>query len=269
MRQTPTLEILISTMNRKDLSFLEAMFPKHDLGDLKILIINQTNNSELLQSDFKNIRVINSSEFGLSKSRNLAIENATADIALFADDDVTYLENFETTILEAYQKYPMSALISFQFLNDSGQLNKEYPANEGLISSTKRPLSSVEISVNLKFIREHQIRFNENFGLGTEFPATEEQIFRRQILKKDLKVAFVPQPILIHSDETSASNQGSEAFIKAMSAQKFLAYGNFAYLWLLKFVFFLFRHKFISAKDILKSYKIGSKAIQTIKKSEA
>ncbi len=269
MRHKQTLEILISTMNRKDLSFLKPMFPNHDLADLKILIVNQTKSSNWLESDYENIRVINSNEFGLSKSRNLALQNASADIVLFADDDVVYLENFENIILAAYQKYTSAALISFQFLNDSGQLKKEYPAEEGFITSTKRPLSSVEISVNLNSFRKQKIYFNENFGLGTEFPATEEQIFRRQILKKGMKVAFVSKPILIHSDETSASNQGSESFIKAMSAQKFLAYGNFAYLWLLKFVFFLFRHKFITAKDILKSYQIGSKAIQNIKKSEA
>jgi len=101
----PTLEIMVSTMNRSDLSFLEAMFPDMDLSSYSILIINQTKLNQDLVSTTEGIRVINSREFGLSKSRNLAIENAIGDILVVADDDIEYLPDFDKTILRAYKTY--------------------------------------------------------------------------------------------------------------------------------------------------------------------
>ncbi len=54
------IEILISTMNRISLSFLDSMFPNNELEKLNILIVNQTINGKELFSNKCNIRVFNS-----------------------------------------------------------------------------------------------------------------------------------------------------------------------------------------------------------------
>jgi glycosyltransferase involved in cell wall biosynthesis len=264
----PTLEIMISTMNRSDLSFLEAMFPDMDLSLYSILIINQTKLNQDLVSTTEGIRVINSREFGLSKSRNLAIENAVGDILVIADDDIEYLPDFDKTILRAYKKYDQASLISFQFVDENDQLLKIYPKTEGYTTSTKRPLSSVEITFRRKDVKEKGIRMNENFGLGTTFPSAEEQIFKQSMLSEGLKVAFIAQTIVRHFGKTSGFNQSASGFIRAITAQKFLVYKNWTYLWLIKYVFFLYRHKYISFFEQPKAYKIGIKAINDIKSIE-
>jgi glycosyltransferase involved in cell wall biosynthesis len=264
----PTLEIMVSTMNRSDLSFLEAMFPDMNLSSYSILIINQTKLNQDLVSTTEGIRVINSREFGLSKSRNLAIENAVGDILVIADDDIEYLPDFDKTILRAYKKYDQASLISFQFVDENDQLLKIYPKTEGYTTSTKRPLSSVEITFRRKDVKEKGIRMNENFGLGTSFPSAEEQIFKDSLLRHGLRVAFYAKPILKHSGKTSASNQGATGFIRAITAQKFLTYRHWTYLWLIKYVFFLYRYEYISFYEQPRAYKIGIKAINDIKSTE-
>ena len=89
-KKSETLEILISTMHKESLTFLEQMFPEGKYQAYTILIVNQTTNEKQLQSHFPNIRVINSLETGLPQSRNLALKNAIGDICLIADDDVKY-----------------------------------------------------------------------------------------------------------------------------------------------------------------------------------
>lgn len=266
MSEDLSLEILISTMNRKDLSFLDFMFPTLDTSRYSILIINQTKYQEDLESSYPKIRVINSREFGLSKSRNLAIENAQGYILLIADDDIQYLPDFEKTIYKAYQTYPEASLISFQFINEHKELAKLYPKREGYITSTKRPLSSVEISFRRKVVMEFDIRMNQNFGLGSTFVCSEEQLFKSDFFKENLKVAFVAKPILIHKGKSSASNLGKQESIEATTAYKFIQYNNLVYLWLFKYVFFLFRHKYVSFFGQFKAYKIGMQAVKKLKR---
>jgi glycosyltransferase involved in cell wall biosynthesis len=264
----PTLEIMISTMNRSDLSFLGGMFPDMDLSSYSILIINQTKLNQDLVSTTEGIRVINSREFGLSKSRNLAIENAIGDILVIADDDIEYLLEFDKTILRAYKKYDQASLISFQFVDENDQLQKKYPKTEGYTTSTKRRLTSIEITFRKKDVMDKEIRMNENFGLGSTFPNAEEQIFKLLMLREGLKVAFVAQPIVRHFGKTSGFNQGTSRFIRAITAQKFLTYRHWTYLWLFKYVFFLYSHKYISFFEQPRAFKIGFKAIKDIKSLE-
>lgn len=262
-----SLEILISTMNRVNFDFLNTMFPNHKLDELKLLIINQTKLNELLISTQKNVRVINTHTFGLSKSRNLALKNAKASVVLLADDDVIYLKNFKETILKAHEKYNSAALISFQFLNSNMDLQKKYASNEKRIQLLhQNPLSSVEITLKIDLIRKYNILFNENFGLGAEFPAHEEQLFALELLKKKLEIVYYPKPILIHPQTTSGANPASVSFVKSLTAQKFLIYRNITYLWLIKYVFFLFRKNYIPLKETLTYYALGIQAINQLKK---
>ena len=267
MKKAINLEILISTINRKDLSFLDVMFPNLDTSRYSILIINQTKLDEDLVSDVEGIRAINSREFGLSKSRNLAIKNANGDILLLADDDIEYLPDFEKTILQAYTTYPKASLISFQFLNEKGKLTKLYPKKEGYTSSIKQYLSSLEISLRREAIQKHNLKFDERFGIGAQFSCHEEQVLRHQILKKGMDVAYMAKPICIHEGLSSGLKLSIDEILEATTAYKFIQYNNLVYLWLFKYVFFLFRHKYISFSGQIKAYQTGVKAISKLKRS--
>lgn len=266
MSENLSLEILISTMNRKDLSFLDFMFPTLDTSRYSILIINQTKYQEDLESSYPKIRVINSREFGLSKSRNLAIENAQGDILLIADDDIQYLPDFEKTIFKAYQTYPEASLISFQFLNENKKIVKLYPKNEGYLKSTKKHLTSFEMTFRSNIFMEYNISFDERFGIGSLFLCAEEQVLRYSILRNGLKVVFVPQAICIHSGQTTGETISQENMTKATTAYKYIQYNNLVYLWLFKYVFFLFRHKYVSFFGQFKAYKIGMEAVKKLKR---
>lgn len=199
------LEILVSTMNRNNLDFLIPMFPFGHFSEFSILIVNQTQENDLLVSDFPSVRVINSFEKGLSKSRNLALKKAIGKIVLIADDDLIYKKDFDAKIVQAYNQYDNKAVISFCIEKPDGLLFKKY------FPSAKMNLSlielfnvlSVEISVNKSIFDTLGVTFDENFGLKSRFEMGEEAVFLSDIKNNNQQIAFFPSVIAMHPEITS------------------------------------------------------------------
>lgn len=199
------LEILISTMNRNVLDFLIPMFPFCHFSEYSILIINQTQENNLLVSDFPSVRVINSFEKGLSKSRNLALKNAKGKIVLIADDDVVYKKDFDATIIRAYNQYNNKAAISFCIEKPNGVLFKKYfpLAKMNLSLMELFNVLSVEISLNKSILDKSGVIFDEDFGLGSQFEMAEEAVFLSDIKNTNQQIAFMPNVIAMHPELSS------------------------------------------------------------------
>lgn len=199
------LEILISTMNQSSLEFLIPMFPFCSFYNFSILIINQTNKDQLIFSDVPSVRVINSFEKGLSKSRNLALKNARGKILLIADDDLVYKEGFDTKIIKAHNDYSTKSIISFCIEKTNGfPFKKYFPIEKTNLTYLELfAILSVEISINRSVFEKLDIKFDENFGLGSIFEMGEEAIFLTDIKNKNSQIAFVPISIATHPEFSS------------------------------------------------------------------
>lgn len=259
-------EILLSTMERTSLSFLGDMFYDEDFLKLNILVVNQTTKNKLLKSDYANVRIINSFEKGLSKSRNLAIENAIGNICLFADDDVKFRKNIKELILEAYKENKNADVITFQMVDDKGDLYNNYPEIVKHDKKTIKTANSVTITFKRKVIRESGVRFNINFGLGATFQNADEYIFLRNGLRASLNILFKPIIILSHKSYSSGRDVGSDRVVFALSALFYKYSGVLAYPRLIKRLFCIYRRKHITFKEILPKFNIGLKGIKEYKK---
>ena len=93
------LELLLSTMNLKDETENNKLIQKMNVN-INTLTINQITNKNIKETNnltSKN-KLISVRDKGLSKSRNMAINNSEADICIIADDDVIYKDNFQNII---------------------------------------------------------------------------------------------------------------------------------------------------------------------------
>ena len=199
------IEILVSTMNRNALDFLIPMFPFCHFSEFSILIVNQTKENNLLVSDFPSVRVINSFEKGLSKSRNLALKKAIGKIVLIADDDVVYKKDFDAMLVQAYNQYKNKTAITFCIEKPNGLPFKKYIPN-AKINLDKMELFnvlSIEISLNKPILDKLGVVFDENFGLGGLFEMGEEAIFLTDIKNQNQQIAFVPNVIATHPEISS------------------------------------------------------------------
>lgn len=195
------LEIVMATMNRDSLDFLIPMFPFCHFSEFSILIINQTSEDKLLASDFLSVRVVNSFEKGLSKSRNLGLQNAHGKIVLLADDDEVFKEDFESIILGAHNNYPEADSICFSIEGSNGLLFKKYPTQTKLQLNNLDIFNilSIEISLKKAVFEKLKINFDTNFGLGSSFMMGEEAIFLSDLKNQKHKIIIAPKIIAIHT----------------------------------------------------------------------
>ncbi len=261
------LEILVSTVNRNSLDFLEVMFQNNNISDYQILVINQTSENHTLNSNDPKIRVINSFEKGLSKSRNLAIENAIGDICLLADDDVVYIEGFEKPIIEGYRHLEDADIITFKTLTTENKPFSKYPKRTSQLKSFSKYVLSIEISFRRLSIVNRVIRYDEFFGLGAIFQDSENYLFLLGLQKQtNLKLYFIPEFIVMHPPLTSSDEVVSDRLIFARCALNYKLYGNAGYVYVFKYLFYLLRHRLIAFNEINDKFKVAHSGIQTYKK---
>ncbi|TPG41657.1 glycosyltransferase family 2 protein [Flavobacterium pectinovorum] len=263
------VEILISTMNRDSLDFLVLMFPHSHFSNFSILIVNQTQTDKILTSTYSNVRVINSFEKGLSKSRNLAFENATGKILVIADDDIVYPEGFITKIINAYHKFPEAAAINFSAVNSDGNLIKKYPSRSksNLNIFDILNTSSIEMTINRSVFDVKKIQFDENFGLGSFFEMGEEAIFLFDLKEKKQQLVFEPQAIVIHNNQTSSDKKNTIERYYIQGALFSRIFKKKYFFWLLIKLFFELKQnkiKLSNIKTVLESAKKGHEKFEII-----
>lgn len=263
------VEILLSTMNRDSLDFLKPMFPFGDFSDFHILIINQTTERKMLASPYNNVRVINSLEKGLAKSRNLALKYAEGAFGLIADDDVVFQPGFINEITDACHVLPKNGIWVFRATDSNGNLYKKYPDGtvKGLSQLQQLSVMSIEMVVNIAAIKKQNISFDERFGLGSTFIMGEEAIFVKAVHNAGLQVSAIPRVIVSHPVQDTHNRitvadkyyiQG--AFFSVLFSKKWLG-------WLLLKIAFELKNKKISFSDIstaLKAAYKGRKALHNL-----
>ncbi len=260
------LEILISTMNRNSFDFLIQMFPFEHFSNFKILIINQTSKEKLLVSEYQSVKVINSFELGIAKSRNLAISNSQNKILLFADDDLVFIEKFDEIIIQAYNSNPLVAAICFQTLTNEGNLYRKYPKHNKCLSNKEiAKVLSIELSCNSEIIKKEENKFNELFGLGSQFQDSETFFYLYRLKYKAHTIISWPQKIVIHKSLSSSDDASSDRIIYARMAGFYKRFGFFAYVFLLKYMFFLFRKYNFTFLELRNKFFVGLKSIKDYK----
>lgn len=263
------IEILIATMNKDSLDFLNPMFSFSSFTNFSILIINQTIKEKLLVSNYPNIRVINSFEKGLSKSRNLALDNAVGKILIIADDDVVYQNDFVAKIITAYNKFSHATVINFCAINQNGASLKKYPTDskKQLNTFDVFNVSSIEMTINKERLDAVGIRFDENFGLGASFEMGEEALFLFDLKNKNQQIAFENQIIVAHETLTSSEKKGMNERYYIYGALLNRIFKKKDAFWLFTKLFFDLKQRKLKLKSffkVLKSAKQGRKKMQNI-----
>lgn len=145
---------------------------------------------------------------GLSRNRNNALLHSRADIVIIADDDCRYTPESVESVRHAYQERPKADILCFQAETYDGRPLKRYPP-------TPMPYAqacckgyypaSVEMTFRRRSLLSAGLNFDERFGLGAQYPASEEEIFLCDAIEAGLRVEYVPQPIVQTDPVTTGS----------------------------------------------------------------
>lgn len=180
------LEVLISCMHQQTTGIASKSAIQCDA-----LIINQCNENNYVEEShngFK-VRMISTIERGLSRSRNMAIENSNGDICLVCDDDEILHNGYAEKIIKAFEDNPQADVITFIVKNSE----KKYPASKYRINYiTALKQISYQIAFRRSVIFDKNIKFDITVGSGVSKAGGEENLFLYSCLKNKLKLYYVP-----------------------------------------------------------------------------
>lgn len=264
IEENTKIQVLLSVMNQTDYKLLENMKLKTDA-----IIINQcnTNNVKEILYNKRKVKIYSFKEKGVGLSRNTALDRASGEICLFADDDIVYEENYDQIIEKAFYENPKADVLVFNV--DSG--NSERPEyqikkKKRLHKYTSLKYGSVRVAVRLKKVRLANIHFSLLFGGGATYSSGEDVLFLLDCLKKGLKVYSIPIKIGKIEQKNSTWFRGyDEKFFKDKGAYYKAVSKYLAVLLCLQFVIrkYKFFRKNMSRYD---AFRIMRKGIKDYKK---
>ena len=204
-----TFQILLSTMNQKDHSLLDKMNIRSDA-----IVINQCDRNQWKEFEYKGKRIkwISANERGVGLSRNNALMRATADICLFADDDIRYIDGYEEKILKAFKEIPDADVIIFdtEIVNKTKEIlnPRKIKKVQRLYVYNSMRYGTYRIAIRRDKILQKNIYFSLLFGGGARYSAGEDSLFIRECLKNKLKLYAYPLVIGFVDDSKSSWYQG-------------------------------------------------------------
>jgi hypothetical protein len=222
------------------------------------LVINQLPGSKISSKENrKNVDYINIDETGLSKSRNLALINALADISYISDDDLIFDEGFDEIVTHYHDKYSNFDIICFKVESINNSRPKKYMKKQCEMKYIKSlKVSSYEISFKTKSVKSKNITFDENFGAGSKmFKMGEENIFLYDCIKAGLKILFIPVTIAkVSHDESTWFKGYDDNYIHDLGAVYYRMTKK--WWWILAIQYLIRKRKIINNKNILHNFKI-------------
>jgi glycosyltransferase involved in cell wall biosynthesis len=199
-------EVLVATMNQID----ESLYKKMNL-QMDAVIANQCDRNDYKEYSINGnkIKIISTTGRGVGKNRNIALLNATADIILFADDDMVYEDKYQKGVISAFESLPDADIILF---NIEKTIKEK---NDYIIKSIDRVriynflrYGTLRIACRRDGILKANLWFSLLFGGGAQYSSGEDSLFLREALRKGLKIYKYPFKIAITSNDTSTWFKG-------------------------------------------------------------
>jgi len=142
---------------------------------------------------------------GISVSRNIAIKNAIGDYIIIMDDDVDFLLDSIERLIKCMDEDDVDIGTYYhKYTNGKTTKNKEHSFAHNMLNIANP--SSIDICLKRESIAASGVLFDEEFGLGTNYPSGEEMIFLSDCIKSSLKLKRYPIEVCIHPPVTSGSD---------------------------------------------------------------
>ena len=260
------LEVLVSSLEKDPRLLISHMNLECDA-----VIVNQGYKDvsyELKTENGLNIKLFESTERGVGRSRNKALDLADSKIVLFSDDDIVYSKGYAEKILKAFSADPDADIIMFNV--DVSEERRTYHIDKPMTvhkwSVGRYPCYAA--AVRLENVRKAGVRFSLLFGGGAKYSSGEDNLFFMDCLRAGLNIKAVPVTI-------GREEPGESTWFKGYTDKYFFdrgvlfsfLYGNQAQLWALRYALVKKKMYGNSAKisDALRLMKAGIKEGAKIK----
>jgi hypothetical protein len=168
--------------------------------------------------DRADVKIEKLSTVGLSRSRNAAISACETDLLLIADDDLIFSLEGIDSLRQEFDRDEDLSIATGRLKKPDGMLFKNYPNDKKVLTRKNSGfVGSPEIMIRVSSLLKSDLRFDEEFGLGTQHPTGEEYIFITDAMNKNLVVSFFPITVATHPEISTGSNWKDVKLIHARS----------------------------------------------------
>ncbi len=212
-----TLDILICSLNKGIVRIQDVLLPPRD--DIHYVVSYQYTDERYLDlipkglTAREDVTIYTYKGQGLSANRNLALDKATADIVMYADDDAHLLPQTPEIIFKHFAENDRLDVAFFCASTYTGKPLKTYPSEDFDVYAmpTEYTISALEMACRRTSV-QGKIRFDERFGLGTQFlTCGEEEVWLEDALRAGLHMHYFPEKIV----ETSTMLKKSLIYVDA------------------------------------------------------
>lgn len=187
-----TMQLLVAAMNTEPLKLAEEMQIGSDA-----IVVNQTDRYAYEEVEYKDhkIKFFSMAERGVGLSRTHALLRATADISLFADEDIVYVPGYEKMVLDAFEKYPKADMLLFNVQAMPGRETYHIGEFGRVRSYNCGRYPTYSMAVKTETVHKRNITFSLLFGGGARYSNGEDSLFIQECIRKGMKVYKVPVQI--------------------------------------------------------------------------
>lgn len=215
----PLIEVLVAAMNREENN---ELYNQMNLRTSAV-IANQCDKFSYFEQStaYGELKIVSTPQRGVGKNRNTALLHSSADILVFADEDMVYNDDYEETILKAFDELKDADLIVFDIVNTDPKGKKQIRIEKTARLSIKNSLryGAARVAVKRESLMKANVWFSLLFGGGSKYGSGEDTIFITDCIKKGLKLYCYPKTIATVNQGTSTWFEGiNEKFFRDKGA---------------------------------------------------
>ncbi len=181
------LEVLVATVDQKDFSLVEKMNMESNA-----VIANQNGTFDYEKYKAKGgiVKMISTNTRGIGVNRNVALMFSDADILLFSDDDVRYVEGYASEVIKAFQKNPKADAIVFGIdLTRNGKVVSELRNRNSRVHFwNSLHYGACVLAIRRSTVQKYRLVFSTLFGGKSEYLGGEDSLFILDLLRKGGKI---------------------------------------------------------------------------------
>ena len=235
------VEVLVATMNFDGGT---ELLEKMNIGS-DVIVCNQGDTDAKAEFEYKSksVTVLSSSDRGVGKNRNKGLFHSTADVVVFADNDVRYVDDYAKTVSEYYEQNPKAEVVIFNFKvkrgdSDFNDVNKKDKKATGRDVTR---FGTYAISAKREALLKKRISFSLLFGGGAKYQCGEDSLFLRDCYKSGLKIYLCSKTLgKVEHNESTWFTGVNEKYCYDKGALFGAMFGKTAWVYLL---YHAFKHR--------------------------
>lgn len=147
----------------------------------------------------KIVQILSTDTKGVGLNRNIALDNASGDIVIISDDDLTFHDGYADIVERAYKELPDADFIIFDLDGPRPDYHCHKITRIRWYNSLR--WGAQRFTFKLDRINDNNIRFNTHFGGGCDYRHGEDTIFIADCRRAGLKIYAYPAELATIDDE--------------------------------------------------------------------